>query len=113
MNLGAGWGENLLGGALTGADSRVNGAPMAGEVGVFSREVKGVFDRGGQFENGIEGADGHVAVGSATEGIRLPVVGCAAEELCSQVIERQREDACKLLAGDIADLLAGALIEGG
>ena len=113
MDLGAGWGENLLGGALTGADGRVDGAPMAGEVGVFSREVKGVFDRGGQFENGIEGADGDVAVGSATERITLPVVGCAAEELGSQVVERQREDACKLLAGEVADLLAGALIEGG
>ena len=113
MDLGACGGEDLLGGTLAGANGRVDGAPIANKVGVFSGEIEGVLDGSSQFENGIEGADGDVAIGSATEGIGLPVVGCATAELRAQIIQTYGEDAGEFLAGEIADLLAGALIERG
>ena len=39
----------VLGGAQAGAQGGVNGSPVAGGVGVFAGEVKGVLDGGSQF----------------------------------------------------------------
>jgi len=98
-DLGPGGSEGLLCGAIAGTDSGVDRAPMAGDISVFSGEVKGVFDRGGQIENGVERPGGNVAVGAVAEWIGLPVVRGAADELGAQVVDWERKDACQLLAG--------------
>lgn len=111
VKLGEGGEEGLFGGTFTGADGGVDGAPMAGHVGVFAREVEGVFDGGGEFEDSVEAAGGDVAVGTEGVGVGLPVLGGATDELVAQVIDGEGKDAGEFLNGEVADLLAGALRE--
>jgi len=113
VELGAGGGEGLFGGAFAGSYSGVDGAPVASDIRVFAGEVEGIFDGSGEFEDGVESAGGNVTVSAVSIGIGLPVMGGAAEELVSHVFDGEREDACEFLAGEIADLLAGALSERG
>ena len=113
MDFGAGGGKDLLSSSLAGADGGVDGSPMTGDVGVLSSEVECVLDRRGQFKHGVEGACRDVAICTAAEAVSLPVVGGATEELGSQEFEGKREDAVQLLTCEVANLLAGALIERG
>ena len=70
--------EDLVGGALAGADGGVDCAPVASSVGVLSGEVEGVGGREGHFGAGVDGSGRDVAVGAVGEGVALPVMGVAA-----------------------------------
>jgi len=103
----------LFCGAVAGTDGSVNGSPMACDVSVFSSEVQGVIHWGREFEDGVEAAGGDVAISAEAEGVGLPVVSGAADELVAQELQRNWEDASEFLAGKVANLFAGALSEGG
>ena len=88
-----------MGGALAGADGGVDGSPVAGGVSVFSGEVEGVVGGDGHLGASVEGSGGDVAVGSAGEGVVLPVVGVAEEELTAEVGWVEGEDFSEGFAG--------------
>ena len=74
-----------MGGALTGADSGVDRAPVASGVGVLAGEVEGIKGGEAHFGASINGSSWDVAVGAIGEGVALPVVGMAADELVTEV----------------------------
>ena len=111
VELGERWGQGLFCGALAGADGGVDGAPVAGDVGVFAGEVESVLDGSGEFQDGVEAAGGDVAVGAEGVGVGLPVLGGAVDELVAEVVDGGGENAGELLNGEVADLFAGALGE--
>jgi hypothetical protein len=53
MELSSGGCEDLFCGALAGADGGVDRSPVAGDVGVLSGEIEGIFDGGSQLEDSV------------------------------------------------------------
>ncbi len=66
--------QNLASGAEARAQGAVDGAPMAGGVGVLAGEEEGVVDRLCHLGGAVECADGRVAVCAEGPGIVLPIV---------------------------------------
>ena len=66
--------QNLLSGAEAGAQGAMDGAPVAGDVGVFAGEEEGVVDGLCHLGGAVECADGRVAVCAEGPGIALPIV---------------------------------------
>ena len=83
----------------------MNSAPVASGIGVFPGEVEGVVCRECHFGARVEGSGGNVAVDADGEGVALPVVGVAGDELAANVGGVERENSGQLVAGGFAELL--------
>ena len=91
--------EDLCGYAEAGTHCSVDGAPVAGGVGVFSGEEECVGDGLGHLLWGVEASGGNVTVGSERVRITTPVVGVDANELTLHLCEFETEDLCQRDAG--------------
>ena len=95
------------GGSDAGAECAVDGAPVAGDVGMFAGEVESGVDGVGHFFGGIGGVCGDVAVGTLSEGIFSPVVGGVGEEFPLQRGDREAKSALQIAQGDGEDRVLG------
>src|SRR5580698_3930366 len=75
-----------------GTHGSMNGAPVAGSVGVLAREVKCIGDWFGHLGRSIDTSGGDIAIGTHSSGIALPVLRLAGEKEGAKMVRAERED---------------------